>query len=156
MEYIVGKAYKKLGIDQNFDLAKGASAFEERGIISYNGKKVCYATSQDAHDFFARNDDGKGRERFKLTHDIINAVIAMKQEYEEAVKQALEGFERDEEGNYPAEALEAAQAVENKPKAFFDAIAEDADLAKFIANGYWSNAFFNGDIAELKRVENLI
>ena len=29
MEYIVGKTYKKLGIDQNFDLTKGASAFEE-------------------------------------------------------------------------------------------------------------------------------
>ena len=156
MEYIVAKAYDRLGIDQRFDLTKGASAFEENNIIFYNGKKVCYATSQDAHDFFARNDDGKGRERFKLSHDIIDAVIALKTEYAEAVQQALSAFEKDEEGNYPAEAIAAAEAVEDKPKAFFDAIEQDEDLAKFIVNGYWSHAFFNGEIAELKRVKGLL
>ena len=156
MEYIVAKAYDRLGIDQRFNLTKGSSAIEENNIILYNGKKICYATSQDAHDFFARNDDGKGRDRFKLTHDIINGVIEMKTAYAEAVQQALNNFERDENGNYPPEAIAAAEAVEDNPKAFFDAIEQDEDLAKFIVNGYWSHAFFNGEIAELKRVKGLL
>ena len=50
----------------------GTKLDEINNVISYCGNPICYTTSQNAYDYFARNDDGKGLERGKLTEEIIN------------------------------------------------------------------------------------
>lgn len=39
-------------------------------IIYFNGKPLCGLTSRNAHQHFARNDDGNGLERGRLTRSI--------------------------------------------------------------------------------------
>jgi hypothetical protein len=48
------------------------TTFETIGdfIATPDAKAICYTTSELAYEFFARNDDGKGLERGKLTHAI--------------------------------------------------------------------------------------
>lgn len=41
------------------------------GFLVLDGITVCAATSQNAHDYFARNDDGHGLERGRLTAAVI-------------------------------------------------------------------------------------
>lgn len=41
-----------------------------RFIATPEGRGICYTTSEQAHRYFARNDDGRGLERGSLTHAI--------------------------------------------------------------------------------------
>lgn len=41
-------------------------------FLVWNGRRLCATTSQKAHDLFARNDDGNGLERGRLTAGIVN------------------------------------------------------------------------------------
>ena len=36
----------------------------------FDGKPICFTTSENAHQYFARNDDGQGVERGKLMQSI--------------------------------------------------------------------------------------
>lgn len=71
--YITRKRFKKRCIqgDVNFPYNTEFDCLEN-GMIIYNNKPVCFKTSQDAYDYFARNDDNKGKERGKLIEDILN------------------------------------------------------------------------------------
>lgn len=40
------------------------------GIIYVNNLPICYTTSENAHQYFARDDDGNGMERGYLTQEI--------------------------------------------------------------------------------------
>lgn len=42
-------------------------------IATDDGKAICYTTSEMAHQYFARNDDGRGLERGALTYAIAYA-----------------------------------------------------------------------------------
>ena len=43
---------------------------EDNLISTLTGKPICYATSRNAHEHFASNDDGRGLQRGKLTYAI--------------------------------------------------------------------------------------
>jgi hypothetical protein len=45
-------------------------AVQKDGIIWVDGYPICYETSENAHQHFARNDDGNGLERGRLTREI--------------------------------------------------------------------------------------
>lgn len=79
MLYVVCKPFQKYG----FNLLKGASLNRDEldYTITYNSTRVCNRSSQDAYDFLARNDDGKGRERFRLSHDILDIIKNVIMEY---------------------------------------------------------------------------
>lgn len=74
MEYICYKRFKQTAICGNVNIPYGTVLAAENGIISNNGKPICYTKSQNAYDYFARNDDEKGLERGKLTADIISTL----------------------------------------------------------------------------------
>ncbi len=49
------------------------SALEERdGFLLWNGEPVCVDTSQNAYDYFSRDDDGQGQERGALVGAILS------------------------------------------------------------------------------------
>ena len=68
MEYIVHRRYKgraACGDDVNFPYG---SKFNTIGkFIAYNNKAICATTSEVAHMYFARNNDGQGLLRGKIT-----------------------------------------------------------------------------------------
>lgn len=69
MKYITHNRYKKLAAcGETLNLPYGTE-LETAGdfIITPDGKAICFATSENAKMHFARNDDGMGLERGKLT-----------------------------------------------------------------------------------------
>lgn len=46
------------------------------GFLYLEGRGLCAVTSQNAHDYFARNDDGNGPERGKLSAAIVAKLSA--------------------------------------------------------------------------------
>lgn len=72
MNYITHHRYRGLAAcGERLNLPYGTE-LETAGdfIITKDGKPICYDTSEEAKHYFARNDDGRGLERGKLTHAI--------------------------------------------------------------------------------------
>ena len=70
MDYIVYKRFKGNGICGPVNLPYGTEVSSDGALLTMNGEKLCSITSQNAYDFFSRNDDGMGLERGKLVQDI--------------------------------------------------------------------------------------
>ena len=71
MDYICFNRFKQNALCGKVNIPYGTKLYEINNIISYCGNLICYIKSQNAYDYFARNDDGKGLERGKLTAEII-------------------------------------------------------------------------------------
>ena len=70
--YINRKRYKKKCIQGEVNFPYNTSFIcVDNGMILYNNKPVCFNTSQDAYDYFVRNDDGNGLYRGKLIEEIL-------------------------------------------------------------------------------------
>lgn len=71
MNYIVHKRFKQTGASgERYNFPYGTELETIGNFIAYNNEAVCTTTSQQAHEYFARNDDGRGLERGKLTYAI--------------------------------------------------------------------------------------
>lgn len=72
MKYIVHKRFKEKAICGNVNIP-ALTECEERGqIIYYNGQPLCVITSENAHEFFAINEDNNGLARGKLISNIVS------------------------------------------------------------------------------------
>lgn len=72
MDYIVHHRCREAGATgETLNIPYG-STFGTIGdfIATPEGKAICYTTSELAHKYFSRNDDGRGLERGKLTYAI--------------------------------------------------------------------------------------
>lgn len=70
MKYIVHKRFDDKAICGDVNIPAMTDCSEQNGIIYCNGKPICYTLSQNARQYFARNDDGNGLKRGRLTQSI--------------------------------------------------------------------------------------
>lgn len=71
MEYITIKRMKKKCLAGEVNIPYGTPAKEHGGVIFCRGVPICYIDSQNALDYFARNDDGQGLRRGELVQEIV-------------------------------------------------------------------------------------
>lgn len=137
MKYICYKRFNENGIGGKVDIKVGKDLDCERSIIKYNGTDICVNTSENAHTYFMRNDDGKGIQR----GDIINSILTMlkipegltPEEYEEAVKLRDKRWEK---------------------------VINDPICQAYCRSGHdiwiWNHAFYNTSIESLTYIQRLI
>ena len=132
MKYIAIKRFKRNGIGGSFNIPFG-KYLEKRtdGILHYDNKKICVARSAAAHEYFARDDDGKGAERGKLSHAIIDRL-------------SQNQFDSIQERN------EYWQAVWN------DSLAQKYRRAEHSDYWLWNDDFYNAPIEDLKYIAALV
>jgi len=70
MDYIIHRRFKSTALCGPVNLPSGTKCVLEGEYITLNGKPLCAVKSDNAHQYFARNDDGLGLERGKLTQQI--------------------------------------------------------------------------------------
>lgn len=109
---------------------KTAYCGEEKAIVCDQGI-LCYVASQSAFDFFAQNDDGHGIDRGKLTKNIIQTLIRLKQNDTE------------------------------KANAVWDKIWNDPICLKYKRPGYadhwlWNYDFYNANLHDLQYIAKLV
>jgi len=75
MRYITIKPFERKGICGPVNIPYG-SVLEKRddGQLYYDGKPICVSWSAASHTHFAYDGDGKGQERGRLSHAIIEAL----------------------------------------------------------------------------------
>lgn len=71
MKYILYRRYKgKAVTGKEVNIPATTKLDCTDGVIIYNNEPLCFNTSQIAHEYIARNDDGNGLERGMLTYEI--------------------------------------------------------------------------------------
>ena len=128
MEYICFRRFRGKALCGEVNIPYGTKLDEENSVISHCGNHICYIKSQNAYDYFARNDDGKGLERGKLTAEIIKLLNNRKDgKYQDRWDRiwgdlSLLKYKRPEHDDY----------------------------------WLWNHDFFNASIEELNRIKSMI
>lgn len=74
MEYIVKRRARFNAITGPVNLPWGTAVEEQDGFLVRDGLQLCAVTSQNAFDYFAKNGDGNGVERGRLTISIMDTL----------------------------------------------------------------------------------
>lgn len=127
MKYVVHRRFKVNAICGSINLPAMTECECEDGLITYNNTAICYATSENAHQFFAVNEDGMGMERGRLTQSIQKALA-----------------KRD--GSYQ----------ERWDKVWKDSVCEEYRRKDYEDFWLWDHDFFNADIDVLRYIANLV
>ena len=127
MEYIVHRRFKDKAICGEVNLPAFTICNTVSNFITYDGKPVCVDTSENAHQYFARNDDGQGMLRGKLTHAIQNNLAKRNKTYQNRWNKIWE-----------------------------DARCQKYKRVEYSDYWLWNHEFFNASIEDLKYIANLI
>ena len=128
MRYIVTRRFRGKAICGELNLPYGTTCEEHDGILVLEDRRrLCAVTSQNAYDYFSRDDDGNGLERGKLVEEITSRME-----------------KRDAKHQARWDALwadEVANRLRRKDSPDF---------------WIWSFDFYNADISDLRHIANLI
>ena len=128
MRYIVTNRFKGQAICGAVNLPYGTACETQDGyLVLEGGRRLCAVTSQNAYDYFSRDDDGMGLERGKLVHDIRSTVERRDAKYQSRWARL-----------WADEGANKLRRTEH----------EDYWL--------WSFAFYNADVNELRRICQLL
>lgn len=127
MKYIVHKRFKDIAICGKVNLPATTSCICEENIILYDGKPICINTSENAHQYFAIDEDGNGLERGKLTQEIQKRLSKRDSDYQKRWDKVWE-----------------------------DKICQKYKREDFEDYWIWNHDFFNASIWDLKYIKSLI
>lgn len=74
MKYVTIKRYRRDDARGRFNIPYGTEVEEHDGLLWYKGKDICGDHAAVMREYFARNDDGQGLERGRLTRAILKAL----------------------------------------------------------------------------------
>ncbi len=127
MKYIVHRRFKGNAICGTVNLPAMTKCENIEGVITLDGKPLCAAISENAHQYFACDDDGNGIIRGNLTQRIIKRLSHQDDAYQERWDKVV--------------ADERCQKYKRK---------EHADT------WLWNHAFFKASIEDLQYIADLI
>ena len=86
MEYIIYKDFNTKAICGEVNLPTGTVCNEYSGYICHEGKALCINRSENAFQYFARNDDGNGLKRGELIRTIKDTLIGNDEAWERVLE----------------------------------------------------------------------
>lgn len=127
MDYITIKRARFQSISGPVNLPYGTEIQAEDGFLTIEGAPLCGDHSQNAYDFFARNDDGQGEERGKLI---------------QAIRKVLEKRDADHQTRWD--------------KVWADKLCQKYKRAEHADFWLWNHDFFNASIPDLRHIAALV
>lgn len=127
MKYIVHRRFRHETACDRFNIPAMTECDEVDNIIMYNGRQVCYIKSSNAHQFFARNDDGNGLMRGKLTQAIQKTLAKQDDDYEDRWDKVMN-----------------------------DPMCQPYRRKEHNDRWFWNHEFYEADIEMLKHIADLI
>lgn len=127
MKYITFSRFKGVAICGDVNIPALTKVDERGDMIFLDDKPVCFTRSENAHKHFARNDDGQGMERGRLTRAIMETLAKKDEKHQERWDKIWE-----------------------------DGLCQKFKHPLHSDHWLWNNAFYNAEISELEHIYNLI
>lgn len=127
MKYIVHTRFKAKAICGEVNLPALTEVNLKDNMLYYQDKQLCVITSENAHKYFARNDDNNGMERGRLT---------------QLIKSILEKNDEKHQDRWD--------------KIWEDELCQKYKRIEYADYWLWNTAFFNAPIEDLRYIYNLI
>lgn len=127
MKYIVHRRFKDKAICGDVNLPALTECQYQNGIIMIEDKPLCAVASENAHQYFALNDDGNGMERGRLT---------------QAIQKILTQNDAKHQARWD--------------KVWEDVLCKKYKRTEYADYWLWNHAFFNAEIEDLQYIYNLI
>lgn len=125
--YIVYKRFKSKAWCGDINIPAMAECVAIDNVIVYNNLPICYTTSENAHQHFARNDDEQGMKRGKLISSIQKKLAKRDDNYQKRWDKIWE-----------------------------DPICQKFKREQHEDHWLWNHDFFNAHIFDLNYIANLI
>lgn len=125
--YITIKRTRFESISGPINLPYGTEVNNEGGFLALDTAPICAVTSQNAYDYFARNDDGKGLERGRLT---------------QAIRAALEKRDKDYQARWD--------------RVWEDKLCQKYKRKEHADHWLWNHDFYNAEIPDLQYIAELV
>lgn len=132
MQYVVHRRLRCKSLSGDVNLPFGTICTLNGEILEKDGKPLFFVTSENAHQYLARNDDGRGIERGKLTQEIQQRLQPQRNLKDEAKRRR------------------AWNRIWNDEKLKPYKMREHPD------HWLWNHAFFNADIETLHYILKVI
>ena len=127
MDYITIKRARFFSLSGNVNIPYGTKIDCADGILNIEGKPLCGDHSQNAYDFFTRDDDGNGLTRGKLT---------------QAIQTTLRKRDKDHQTRLD--------------KIWGDAVCQKYKRVEHTDYWLWNHDFFNAEVADLRHIAALV
>ena len=127
MVYITYKRFRGQAICGEVNLSYGTEVQCVDGILTIEGAPLCADHSQNAYDFFSRNDDGNGLERGKLT---------------QAIRKTLEKRDKDHQVRWD--------------KVWEDPLCQKYKRKEHADFWLWNHDFYNANLTDLRHIAALV
>lgn len=127
MKYIVHKRFKNKAICGDVNLPAMTACECDGATISHGGQALCFVNSENAHQFFAIDEDGMGMVRGRLT-------------------QAIQKTLAKRDANYQ----------KRWDKVWEDAACQPYKREDYDDFWLWNHDFFNADIDVLRHIAKLV
>ena len=155
MTYLVTRRFKAKTMSGIVNLPYG-TACELRGeTIYHSGKPLCFVTSENAHNYFSRNDDGQGERRGALVREIMRRLTENDIKYFEGDDSPFGG------GKIYPEKLAAYNAREKERLSAWGRVWDDPAIRKYKRvefADYWlfNHDFYNAPIEDLEYILKIV
>lgn len=127
MNYITHTRFKTKAICGDVNLPAMTEVELKDNMLYYQNKPLCVITSENAHNYFARNDDGLGMERGNLTQTIRKRLEKKDNQYQD-----------------------------RWDKIWDDELCQKYKRPEHKEHWLWNTAFYNADVEDLKYIYKLI
>ena len=155
MNYIVTKRFKGKSLCGNVNLAYGTACEEKNNTIYCDGKPLCFATSENAHQYFSRNDDGQGERRGELVREIMGRLKTPETRRKTDPKYPLAEYHMTDKESAQVKAARKAR-VEAWGRVWDDPSIRKYKRVEFADYWLFNHDFYNAPVEDLEYILKIV
>lgn len=155
MKYIITRRFRGKTMSGIVNLPYGTECELLGETIYHGGKPLCFVTSENAHNYFSRNDDGQGERRGKLVLEIMGRLKLPEVRHKPDPEYPL--------AEYYMTAKESAkrEAARKARNEAWGRVWDDPDIRKYKRvefADYWlfNHDFYNATIEDLEYILKIV
>ena len=155
MTYLVTRRFKAKTMSGIVNLPYGTECELQGETLYHGGKPLCFVTSENAHQYFSRNDDGQGGRRGALVREIMGRLKTPETRHKPDPKYPIAEYYMTAKESAK---LEAARKARNEA---WGRVWDEPSIRKYKRvefADYWlfNHDFYNAPIADLEHILKIV
>lgn len=155
MKYITTRRFRGKTMSGIVNLPYGTECELRGETIYHGGKPLCFATSENAHQYFSRNDDGQGERRGKLVREIMGRLKLPEVRHKPNPKYPLAEYHMTAKESAKRNAARKARA-EAWGRVWDEPAIRKYKRVEFADYWLFNHDFYNAPIADLEHILKIV